>query len=64
MHYYFGPLMHLLSGVDTEAVAAGELLLGEAESASALVERFVRTIEAGEFEKRLRALEAAATAKR
>ena len=48
----------------TEAVAAGELLLGEAESASALVERFVRTIEAGEFEKRLRALEAAATGKR
>ena len=41
----------------TEAVAAGELLLGEAESASALVERFVRTIEAGEFERRLRALE-------
>ena len=48
----------------TEAVAAGELLLGEAESASALVERFVRTIEAGEFEKRLRALEAAAAGKR
>jgi hypothetical protein len=48
----------------TEAVAAGELLLGEAESASALVERFVRTIEAGEFEKRLRVLEAAATGKR
>ena len=41
----------------TEAVAVGELLLGEAESASALVERFVRTIEAGEFEKRLRTLE-------
>jgi hypothetical protein len=48
----------------TEAVAAGELLLGEAESASALVERFVRTIEAGEFEKRLRALEATAAGKR
>jgi len=48
----------------TEAVAAGELLLGEAESASALVERFVRTIEAGEFEKRLRALEAAGAGKR
>jgi hypothetical protein len=48
----------------TEAVAAGELLLGEAESASALVERFVRTIEAGEFEKRLRTLEAAAAGKR
>src|SRR5262252_2108326 len=43
----------------TEAVAAGELTLAEAETASALVERFVRTLEAGEFEKRLRALEAA-----
>ena len=43
----------------TEAVAGGELTLGEADTASALVERFVRTLEAGEFEKRLRALEAA-----
>ena len=43
----------------TEAVAAGELSLGEAETASALVERFTRALEAGEFEKRLRALEAA-----
>jgi len=48
----------------TEAVAAGELTLAEAETASALVERFVRTLEAGEFEKRLRALEAAGAAKR
>src|SRR5215472_16581083 len=46
----------------TEAVAAGELTLAEAETASALVERFVRTLEAGEFEKRLRALEAAGAA--
>jgi hypothetical protein len=43
----------------TEAVAGGELTLAEADTASALVERFVRTLEAGEFEKRLRALEAA-----
>src|SRR5215471_21512211 len=42
----------------TEAMAEGELSLGEAEAASALVERFVRTLEAGEFEKRLRVLEA------
>jgi len=48
----------------TEAVAAGELALGEAEAASALVERFVRTLEAGEFEKRLRALEAAGAGNR
>ena len=41
----------------TEAVATGELSLGEAETASALVERFTRSLEAGEFEKRLRALE-------
>src|SRR5215472_4698677 len=41
----------------TEAVAAGELSLGEAETASTLVERFVRTLEAADFEKRLRALE-------
>jgi|SRR5947199_5266452 len=43
----------------TEAVAGGDLTLAEADTASALVERFVRTLEAGEFEKRLRALEAA-----
>src|SRR5262245_60552912 len=48
----------------TEAMAAGGLSLGEAEVASALVERFVRTLEAGEFEKRLRALEAAAAGKK
>ena len=48
----------------TSAMAEGELSLGEAEAASALVERFVRTLEAGEFEKRLRALEAAGAGKR
>jgi hypothetical protein len=48
----------------TEAVAGGELTLAEAETASALVERFVRTLEAGEFEKRLRALESSAAGKR
>lgn len=49
----------------TEAVATGELsLVGEAETASTLVERFTRVLEAGEFEKRLRALEAAAAEKR
>ena len=48
----------------TESVAAGELSLGEAETASALVERFTRALEAGEFEKRLRALEAAGAGKR
>src|SRR5438105_14162830 len=47
----------------TEAVAAGELLLGEAESASALVHRFVRTIEAGDLRKRARVLAAAAPGK-
>jgi len=47
----------------TEAVAAGELTLAEAETASAFVERFVRTLEAGEFEKRLRALEASTAGK-
>jgi len=48
----------------TEAMAEGELSLGEAEAASALVERFVRTLEAGEFEKRLKALETAGAGKR
>ena len=47
-----------------EGVAVGELSLGEAESASALVERFVKALEAGEIEQRLRALEAAAGEKR
>jgi hypothetical protein len=40
------------------------LLLGEAEAASALVERFVRTLEAGEFEKPLSALEESAAQRR
>jgi hypothetical protein len=48
----------------TEAVAAGELTLAEADAASALVERFVRTLEAGEFDRRLKALEATTTGKR
>jgi hypothetical protein len=39
------------------AVAGGELSLGEAESAAKLVELFVRSLEAGEFDRRLRALE-------
>jgi hypothetical protein len=41
----------------TAAVAEGELSLGEAESAAKLVELFVRTLEAGEFDRRIRALE-------
>ena len=48
----------------TDALAAGELTLGEAAEASAMVERFTRALEVGEFEKRLRALEATATEKR
>jgi hypothetical protein len=44
----------------TAAVAEGELSLGEAESAAKLVELFVRTLEAGEFERRIRSLEEAA----
>jgi hypothetical protein len=39
------------------AVAEGELTMGEAESAGRLVESFVRALEAGEHEQRLRALE-------
>ena len=39
------------------AVAGGELSLGEAESVGKLVELFVRSLEAGEFERRIRALE-------
>jgi hypothetical protein len=44
-------------GAITAAVAEGELSLGEAESAAKLVELFVRTLEAGEFDRRIRALE-------
>jgi hypothetical protein len=36
------------------------LILGEAAEASALVERFTRALETGDFEKRLGALEATA----
>jgi hypothetical protein len=41
----------------TAAVAAGELTLGEAESAAKLVDAFARAIEIGEFGQRLKALE-------
>ena len=41
----------------TAAVADGELSLGEAESAAKLVELFVRSLEAGEFDRRIKALE-------
>jgi hypothetical protein len=44
----------------TVAVAEGELSLGEAESAAKLVELFVRSIEAGEFDRRIKSLEEAA----
>jgi hypothetical protein len=37
--------------------AKGELSLGEAESVAKLVELFVRSLEAGEFERRIRGLE-------
>jgi hypothetical protein len=43
------------------AVAGGELSLGEAESVAKLVELFVRSLEAGELERRLRALEETAS---
>jgi hypothetical protein len=39
------------------AVAGGELSLGEAESVARLVELFVRSLEAGEFDRRIRGLE-------
>lgn len=41
----------------TAAVAEGEHSLGEAESAEKLVELFVRSLEAGEFDRRIKALE-------
>ena len=40
------------------AVAADEIVLGEAAELAKLVETFVKAIEANEFEQRLRALEA------
>ena len=43
----------------TAAVADGELSPGEAAALSRLVEAFVRAIEVGEFDKRIRALEEA-----
>jgi len=39
------------------AVAGCDLSLGEAESVAKLVELFVRSLEAGEFDRRIRALE-------
>ena len=41
-------------------VADGNLTPGEGREVAKLIEGFVRTLEASEFEKRLRALEAAA----
>jgi Family of unknown function (DUF5681) len=42
----------------TAAVAAGEIMLGEAAELAKLVETFVKAIETNEFDQRLRALEA------
>jgi hypothetical protein len=42
----------------TAAVAAGDIMLGEAAQLAKLVETFVKAIEANEFDQRLRALEA------
>ena len=42
----------------TGAVAAGEITPGEAAELSKLVEAYVKAIEAGDFEQRLRAIEA------
>jgi hypothetical protein len=41
----------------TAALAAGEVTLGEASQLTRLIEGYVRALEAGEFEQRLRALE-------
>jgi hypothetical protein len=48
----------------TDALAVGELTLSEAAEASAMVERFTRALEVGEFEKRLKALEQASAGTR
>jgi hypothetical protein len=48
---------HTAMAAITAAVAAGELSFSEAESAGRLVESFVRALEAGEHEQRLRVLE-------
>jgi hypothetical protein len=42
----------------TGAVAAGEITPGEAAELSKLVEAYIKAIEAGDFEQRLRAIEA------
>jgi hypothetical protein len=48
----------------TAGVGAGEVTPGEAVELSKLVEAYVKAIEAGEFDKRLRAVEARNDAKR
>jgi hypothetical protein len=42
----------------TAAVAAGEILIGEAAELAKLVEAYAKALEANEFDQRLRALEA------
>jgi hypothetical protein len=44
-------------GAIVQAIASGEITLGEAAEIGRFVELFVRAIEADDFEKRLRALE-------
>jgi hypothetical protein len=48
----------------TAAVAVGEITLGEAAELSKLIEAYVKAIEAGEFDERLRTLEAKGDATR
>jgi hypothetical protein len=47
-----------------EAIASGDLAAGEAAELSKLVESYVRTLEATEFDQRLRALEQRGTTTR
>lgn len=51
-------------GAVLEAVAAGDITPGEASEVGKIVEGFVRTLEANEFEARLRALEEKTDAQR
>ena len=51
-------------GAVLEAVAAGDITPGEASEVGKIVEEFVRTLEANEFEARLRALEEKTDAQR
>lgn len=53
------PVLFNLPPLTTAAVAAGDLTPTEAGDLSALVERFVKVLEAADFEQRLAALEAA-----